>query len=281
MAPRDPLLKSDLFERAIGRILKPLARALIAQGVTAPAFYRMIKQTYIEAAEEELGTGATDSRISVVTGVHRRDVKELRKNDKTEDHGLTKKVSILSTVIGRWMSDPAFCDDAGAPVPLPRSGASEPSFDALVQSVSRDIRPRTVLDELTRQNIVETRDGDIHLLLEGLVGSADLDQKLHFFSLNVGDHVRASVENLLADTSPNLERAVYYNRLSETSMDEIDAEVRKISLDALRKINTLASNKQSADKTNATASHRFRFGVFLYKEDEGVEEKGPNSDDDQ
>ena len=74
----DPFTKSSLFEQAVRAILRPLVRALIAQGVTATAFYRIVKQTYVEVASDAAGRSATDSQVSVMTGVHRRDVKALR-----------------------------------------------------------------------------------------------------------------------------------------------------------------------------------------------------------
>ena len=60
------------------------ARALIAKGVTAPDFYRVVKQTFVEVAEADFaldGERPTDSRISMLTGVHRRDVKAFRDPD--------------------------------------------------------------------------------------------------------------------------------------------------------------------------------------------------------
>ena len=81
----DPFTKSSLFEQAVRAILRPLVRALIAQGVTAPSFYRIIKQTYVEVAANAAGNAATDSQVSVMTGVHRRDVKTLRAAETDAD----------------------------------------------------------------------------------------------------------------------------------------------------------------------------------------------------
>lgn len=280
MIVRDPFSKSSLFERAVRRILRPLVRALIAQGVTAPALYRIVKQTYVEVAADDLGDAATDSRINVMTGVHRRDVKEFRTRDQTESEETQRKVSILLTVVGRWMSDPDYLDN-GAPRALPRFASNGPSFEALAQSVSRDIRPRTVLDELTRQKITALEEDHVHLLAEGLVGSADTDQKLHFFAHNLGDHMQAAVENLLSEDPQHLERAVFYNHLDETSVNAIETDARRISMDSLRQINALAAGYQAQDTTKPSATHRFRFGVFFYKEDEIADAKGKTADDDR
>lgn len=254
-------------------------RALIAQGVTAPALYRIVKQTYVEVAVDDLGDAATDSRVNVVTGVHRRDVKEFRTGDQSDSNETQRKVSILLTVVGRWMSDPMFTEN-GRPRVLPRFAADGPSFETLVQSVSRDIRPRTVLDELTRQGIAELEDDMVRLLSEGLVGSADTDQKLHFFAFNLGDHMQAAVDNLLSDAPEFLERAVFYNNLEASSVAAIEAEARRLSQDGLKRINTLAAGKQAEDKSKPTAHHRFRFGVFFYREEEDAGTKGTSTDDD-
>jgi hypothetical protein len=277
MTLRSSFSGSDLFNRAVRRILRPLVRALIAQGVTAPAFYRIVKQTYVEVAAQDLGDRATDSRINVTTGVHRRDVKEFRALDDGQDDSIAQKVSILATVIGRWMSEPAYKGDTG-PIPLPRTADEGPSFDGLVRSVSRDIRPRTVLDELIRQNIVEMHEDVVHLLVMGFVGPADMDQKLHFFARNLGDHMQAAVDNLLDDAPPHLERAVFYNNLSAASIAAIEAQARRIGLEALEQINSIAAAHQSEDRTANAASHRFRFGVFFFKEDEDAEGTSDNAE---
>lgn len=268
MSDREPFTKSGLFERAVRRLLRPLVRALIAQNVTATAFYRIVKQTYVEVASDLLGKDATDSRISVITGVHRRDVKDFRSEQPAEGSAVGKKVSTLATVIGRWLSHPEYLDDEDTPLVLPRTGADMPSFEGLVQSISRDIRPRTVLDELLRQKVVDVEDDMVRLKIDGLIVSDDMDQKLHFFSHNVGDHLHAAVENLLADPPPHLERAVFYNNLTDASVSELEAEAREISQRALRRINVRASTLQNQDEAKDGASSRIRFGVFFFKENE-------------
>jgi hypothetical protein len=258
---------SNAFEKVLRGLLRPLVKALIAQGIAAPSFYRIIKKTYVDVADEMLGDASTDSRISVITGVHRRDVKAMRGQDAEAALDLKKRVSTLTSVIGRWLADPDTTHENGAPVALKRSG-NAPSFETLVQSVSRDIRARTVLDELTRQGIA-TFDGEIvQLQLDALVGPADHDQKVHFFSQNVGDHLSAAVENLLSDTPRFMERAVYYNNLTASSVEDIEAQSRALGNDMLLAVNKKASTLQERDEGAADATRRFRLGVFFYEEDE-------------
>lgn len=279
MSSDPPSDKASIFLKALRGVLRPLVRALVAQGIGAPAFYRLVKQTYVDVAAETLGQGATDSRISVMTGVHRRDVKDMRATSLTDDADIRRKVSTLTTVVGRWLGGDDTTDDTGQPIPLPRSRAEGVSFEALVQSVSRDIRPRTILDELLRQKIVTRVDDMVHLNLDSLIGPADLDQRMHFFAANLGDHMNAAVENLLEDAPTNLERAVFYNNLTDQSIAKIEAEARLLSNDALMKINKQARALQDADSTLSRNTNSFRFGVFFFHAKAKDGTKGTNDND--
>ncbi|MCH2163903.1 MAG: DUF6502 family protein [Marinovum sp.] len=280
MSSPNPLPKSQLFEQAVRAILRPLVRGLIAQGVTATALYRLVKKTYVEVAEAELGDNGTDSRISVLTGVHRRDVKTFRTDEDPDTSAVRRKTSMMATVVGRWISDPDLLDDTGQPRALPKSSDDGHSFDDLVQRISRDIRPRTVLDEMARQSLIEVTDDVVSLRADALVGSADLDQKLHFFSHNIGDHMEAAVDNLLTDQPQFMERAVFYNRLTGQAVKTLEDEARSLGTDALLALNARASTLQNVDKDKPDATYRMRFGVFFFHEDEDAPQSRAKTTDD-
>lgn len=274
MDPTEPQDKTPLFTKALKAILRPLVRVLISEGIPAPEFYRILKQTYVDVSAETLGPSATDSRISVMTGVHRRDVKEMRALTDGDAADLRRKVSTLSTVVGRWLGGANTTDETGAPLPLPRSGPGGDTFEALVQSVSRDVRPRTILDEMIRQKLVSVEGDTVVLSLDALVGPADLDQKVHFFASNVGDHMNAAVENLLSEDPTHFERAVFYNYLSQASVQELEREARELSGRALLRINKKAHALQKQDVADGSGKHRFRYGIFFYQEDEADSAEG-------
>ena len=73
---------------AVTRLLRPLLRVLIAQGITLPILIRLLKELYVEVAETSFsmpGRTQTDSRINLLTGVHRKDVRMLRGRGREED----------------------------------------------------------------------------------------------------------------------------------------------------------------------------------------------------
>ena len=273
MTEETPEVSNSAFARVLRGLLRPLVRAMIAEGVTAPALYRVLKRIYVEVAEDEFrleGERQTDSRISLLTGVHRRDVRAFRENDAGAEAAAQEKVTTIASVVGRWLADPGTRSPDGTPKPLPRTGDS-PSFDALVRSVSKDIRARTVLDELVRQGLVDIEDGMVHLRSGAFLGPADPDQKVVFFADNVGDHIAAAVDNLLADQPQFLERAVFYNRLTSGSVDALEADARRLGGEVLLALNEQAHASQADDLDKPDGTHRFRFGVFFYREDEAAQ----------
>ncbi|MFQ6551805.1 DUF6502 family protein [Aestuariibius insulae] len=258
------------FTNVVKGLLRPLVRLLIARGVSAPMVYRALKEVYVSTAVEDFAIGTdrpTDSRVNILTGIHRRDVKSIREAIETGESATRQKATLLTTVIGRWTGSEQLRSEDGTPRPLPRSAPDGPSFETLVRQINRDIRPRTLLDELLRLNLVEIDESDmITLDPTAIIGPGDQDQKALFLAENVGDHLAAASENLMEDTPEFLERAVFYNNLSKSSIDAIEARARDLSQNALLEINAMARQFQEDDAQTGGTLQRFRYGVYFYRE---------------
>lgn len=268
-----PPKSEDIFLRVLKSLLKPLVRALIAHRVTAPAVYRLLKRAYVEVAASEFsldGTRPTDSRISMLTGVHRRDVRAFREEDGGGDEQVEEKVTVITSVLGRWLASAETTDENGNPIVLPRASTDGPSFEDLVSSISKDVRPRTVLDELVRQGLVVDGDGMLEISASAFVGPEDMDQRVFFFSENIGDHIAAATDNLTAEQPRFLERAVFYNLLSAASVDEIEDEARRKGAAVLTDLNKMAHERQQNDRAENAGTQRFRFGIYFYRTDESA-----------
>ena len=279
----------DVIGQALKHALRPLVRALISKGVTAPALYSMLKQLYVEVAREAFaleGKPPTDSRVSVLTGVHRKDVRAFRLREPDSESPVERRVTVMTTVIGRWLADPKTTAADGAPRPLPRQAKDGPSFDSLVGSVSTDVRPRTILDELLRNGIValDEESDEVSLRVEALL-AREGDERFHFFARNIGDHIAAAVENILTEEGPApfLERAVFYNNLRAASVDKIETRARVLAGEILAELNRMGYARQTADAEDADAEsgsgegraqERFRFGVYFFREDETAKDDG-------
>ncbi|APX10298.1 DUF6502 family protein [Tateyamaria omphalii] len=282
MARREQTSASDAFMRVLRGLLRPLVRTMIARGLTAPVVYGLLKRVYVEVAEESFRLDdkpLTDSRIALLTGVHRKDIRTIKAEGPDETGQSRRKSALLATVIGQWMSAPEFITD-GTPRLLPRQADDAADFETLVRSVNRDVRPRTVLDELMNAGLVsETADGLLELQTEAVVGTGSARDKEAFFAANVGDHLAAATENLLADTPPFFERAVFYNQLPPDAIDEVEAAARAKAQELLEDLNRQSSALHRAAQDAEGPRQRYRLGIYLYREDAAAadtDEKAPD-----
>jgi hypothetical protein len=260
-----------LLRRAMRSILRPLARVAVARGLPLSALQQILKDVLVDAARQELarrGEKPTQSRISVLSGVHRKDVRAALSQTPVRS-GAREPVSRAESVVGRWLGDPAYRDDAGQARTLPRAGPA-PSFEALVAGISTDVRPRTVLEELKRLGFVRHDAGADTVALDtaAFVPSADEAHLLRLFEANLSDHASAAAANVTGDDGPFLERAVYYTHLPPDAVEALHRTARADSRTLLEKLNAEALAAQVRDPAaHPRPLQRFRFGVYFYRDD--------------
>ncbi|MEE2672181.1 MAG: DUF6502 family protein [Myxococcota bacterium] len=264
---------------ALQRLLVPLVRLLLSHGVTHPFLGNLLKRVYVDVAESEFALERrrqTISRLSLLTGIHRKDVKRLRE-ERAEVTAVPRSVSLGAQLVSRWMGLAEFRDGAD-PRRLPRLAPADgsPSFESLVESVSKDIRPRAILDEWIRLGVVHLDDEDRVCLNErAFVPEKGFDEKAHYLGRSLRDHLSAAGRNLLGREAPLLERTVYYDDLSVASVDELSELSRTLGAEALEAVNRRAIELQGRDASGGDTSRRMSFGVYFYEEaDEGAEPPG-------
>ncbi len=262
---------------AVRRLLRPLVKLLLNYSVQYPAFTNLLKQTYVEMATAMPVDGKiqTDSRVSLLTGIHRLDVKRLRNEIVSGNEGPPMSVSIGAQIVARWTAHAEYLDNKGRPLPLHRlaSAGGMMSFESLVRSVSKDIRPRVVLDEWLRLGIAQVDNLDrVILLTDAFVPSHGLDEKLFYLGKNVHDHLDACAHNLTQpDVPPLLERSVYYDHLSKDSTLILSTYARQLSSQVMQAFSQKAMELQERDHQNADARHRVTYGLYFNKANEQEE----------
>lgn len=258
---------------ALRRLLRPLVRLLLSFSVQYPYLANLLKLTYVEVATREFpleDRPQSDSRISLLTGIHRQDVKRLR-GEMTNDAPPPPVISLGAQLVSRWLGDTVYHDSKGRPKPLPRLAAKggDASFERLVQSVNKDIRPRVVLDEWLRLGVAELDHQDrVVLRTEGFIPAHGMEEKLFYFGKVAHDHLAASEHNLTGGQPPMLDRCVYFDHLSEQSADHLSEYARSLAGDAMQALNRKALELQQADAESPEATTRINFGLYFYRADE-------------
>lgn len=282
---------------ALRKLLRPLVRLMMTYHITYPYLINLLKSTYVEVAERDFAMQdkrQSDSRITLLTGVHRKDVKRLRAEASHADTGVPRQISVGAQIIAHWVGVEPYSQN-GKPVPLPMrtsARADEPTFDDLVEKVCRqDIRPRVILDEWIRLGVAQLNDQNQVMLNTGaFTPDHGFAEKAFFFGKNIHDHISAGTHNLLGCKPAHFDRSVYYDQLSEESVRELQLLASELGMKALTTLNRRALALQEADATElrdssmskqTLARYRINFGIFHYNDliESAGDKPGPDDDD--
>jgi hypothetical protein len=266
-----PTATEKLLEAA-ARVLAPLARLLIARGVTFQMASELLKRVYVRAAQKHFVDegGATGTRLSLLTGLNRKEIRRLTELESAEQPPIPM-ASYAGAVFEVWRTQRQWRGKDGNPRTLPRrTTGTESSFDDLVKSVTTDHRPSAVLDELLRLGIVEPGENDqLRLSATAFVPQRSFEDQVTQLSQGVEDHMNAAVTNVLENQPRFMERMVFSDELSILSAEELHNVVRahwqRIHDDVVEKAITAEARDREQGNTTTT---RMRVGMYFYSETE-------------
>ena len=262
---------------SLSKLLRPLVRLGIRSGITFPVLADLLRELYLDVALRDVLTedhARTDSRISLLTGIHRKEIRRQRTAGVIPAEPAPTTLTLSGQIIARWLGQAPWVDEGGAPRPLPRSApAGEPSFDGLVAASTKDLRPRAVLDEWVRQEIVKLSDDDHAVLnVAAFIPRPGHQEQLFYFGRNLHDHIAAASANISAvGKAPFMDRSVHYDSLPLTVAATLEATGREAATRLLVDINrrALALIESSESRSQAgKLTRRLNLGVYLYVEDE-------------
>jgi hypothetical protein len=162
-----PKQSSDLHH-ALTELLLPISTLLISNGIGFSELLQASKQAYVRAAIKNIlavGARANTSRLSVVTGLTRKEVSMLLKEiqgSRVKRVRRGNEQRALRVVRG-WLVDDRFLSRSGRAASIPLKGARG-SFPQLVRLYGGDVTPNAVLKELQRMEAVSiTSEGNLRL----------------------------------------------------------------------------------------------------------------------
>ncbi len=251
---------------AMRQLVEPLAVLAIARGLPFATLEHQLKTAFVDAARlahPKLPEHRMVSRISTATGINRREVTRLTQARSAPE---VLRHSPATRVFTKWLAEPSLKTRKGEIKPIPRQGPA-PSFEALAQSVTRDVHPRSLLDELCRLGLARVEGDMVHAVRESFVPSGDSARMLGLLGGNVGDHLRAAVANVLGDAPAHLEQAVFADEISEASLEAFHQLMRaqwKALLEAaVPALQRLIDADRAAGRA---ADQRVRVGLYTYHE---------------
>ena len=147
---------------AYSKLLRPLVRILLRNGVTYAEFSEVAKTVFVTIAAQEFrvpGKKMSKARIAIITGLTRKEVQRLSSTDQEGRYTIKTNLSRIGRVLSGWHTDPDFTGPYGMPLEIRYDSSilNDATFVRLVQQYSGDMTPRAMLDELLRVGaVVET-----------------------------------------------------------------------------------------------------------------------------
>ena len=184
------------------QILRPLASMMLKCGMTWKEFSDLSKSVFVATATEEYGIRGRPtnvSRVSILTGISRKEVK--RQRDLLSDHEEppTRKTNDATRVLSGWFQDPMYIDATGEPRVIPESGLA-PSFEALCESYGGDVAVPTMLKELVKTNAVaRVAGGELKVLSRYYQPAVHDDENLMFAADRIYDVIRTMNNNVFLE----------------------------------------------------------------------------------
>ncbi len=255
-------------------VLKPLVRIAIGCGVTYQSFSRLVREIYFEVAvdfEPVKGKPNSDSRVSVLTGLPRREVRSLRE----QQAGPTSPaLSFERLLLNAWSSRLDLMDEQGNMIPLPRTirRGGEQSFEALVASIGKDVRSRAVLDEWLRKGyVVLDEDDQVVVSPRSQVRGIEGDEGASVLLTHLLHDLLAGFERhyIHGQTAQDFSyHVIYGHRLTEESVTLICASAYREAMQLANKLNRLVVEREALDSRRPDATRRVTFGFGVYQTDQ-------------
>jgi hypothetical protein len=274
--------EDEALQQALERLLWPLAQLAVAKGVPYAVIDETLRGAFVamaHTAHPDLPAHRRASRISAATGLHRREVTRLLDQARAPQRPAPAR-SPAATLFARWRADKRYRTRGGAPRALPRVGPA-PSFESLAQEVTRDVHPRTLLQELLRLKLARLDpESDVVTLTEELfMPHGDTPRMVGYLGANVGDHLQAAVDNVLGREPTHFEQAIAADGLSAESL----AQVRPLLLEHWRRLagelvplldGLIVKDAAQAPGRNG---HRLRLGLFGFDSAPATAAEAPKS----
>ena len=255
-------------------VMRPIVRILLRYGIGYREFLEVTKTAYVDVASSDFGLRGRPtniSRVAVMTGLTRKEVKRLRDKIASGDSKIKVKTTPLADVLHHWHAEEEFTDSEGRPAKLPYEGKKS-SFTQLVKMFGGDIPAGAMRTEMKRVGVVrEGPDG----LME-VVGRTLLPKSDHEGLIAVLIHgAYALLSNIAYNNDPNRKEATWVNRFVYTqAIDrENTPQLRRIARDRIadfaEAVDDLFIAYESLHKASGEDqddSNAVAVGVFYFEE---------------
>ena len=263
------------------RVLIPLVRILLRNGVAYGALADLLKWVYVHVASQDCRIPhkkLSVSRIAVVTGLPRKEVTKLASEPRPEDGKAQAQYNRAARVVSGWVRDTVFSGPDGQPADLPLEGGGA-SFTALVHCYAGDVPVKAVLDELTRVDAaLMLKDGRVRLAAREYVPNRGEEEKIAILGTDVADLIRTIDHNIkVPPEESRLQLKVSYDNLPLDVLPRLRWLGKERARALLGEMDRWLAGHDRDVNPAATGHGRVRAGLGIYYFEEVQHEAGPNA----
>ena len=260
---------------AVFKLIRPLARALLRNGVPYGAFADIAKRAYVDVAMTEFevpGKKSTISRAATITGLSRKEIRRLMTVEDDDDQDRVVKYNRAARVVYGWVHDKQYADKDGQAAILPFEG-ERASFSTLVKAYSGDVPPRAILDELAQVGVVEcASDGGIRLLARAYIPTSGEAEKLALLGKDVAGLITTmdKIIHGLGD-KPFFQRKVFYDNLPQEVIPALQDILEERGQNLLEYLDQWMAQRDRDINPKAAGTGRKAAGIGIYYFEESIE----------
>ena len=254
-------------------VMRPIVRILLRYGIGYREFVEVTKTAYVDIASTDFGLRGRPtniSRVAVMTGLTRKEVKRLRDKIASGDSKIKVKTTPLSDVLHHWHAQNEFTDSSGQPLTLPFSGG-EVSFSGLVKRFGGDIPAGAMRTEMKRVGAVtEDENGNLTLTKRTFTSPSDHERLLTL--LVHGGYTMFS--NIVHNTDVEQEGGAWAHRIAYTqSLGQQDTgQLRRVARDRIAEFSEsiddifIAYEALHTNGTSDSEKSTVAVGVYYFEE---------------
>ncbi len=207
------------FLQALQRMLRPIIRLMIRNGVRYDEFVDISRGAYVESAVRD-GIGGiahpTRDQIAWSTGISRQRVDHYIDDDIPRPMPTPTPMRVMAELLHRWHTDPKYLDSYGAPLELEvDSPINDINFRKLVAEVDEDTNPHLILSGLLEtKSVTYSDEGRVRALSRFFIWSQGSVTGIEHFGSALARMIETLEHNLNSTNSETkrLERSVFADR---------------------------------------------------------------------
>ena len=271
---------NDIVLSALRKILRPIIHLMLRNGVAFGDYLEISRKLFVEIADQEReflidGKKQTATRVALLTGLNRRDVKKLMDNDQAIIKADKAYANRAVRVINGWVSDDKYLDESSNPRPLIYSDSKDGGFEQLVQGHAGDLSAKSILEELIRVGCVRVDKQDCyHLKRTSYIPIHCNAELLRIGSQSIYDLVSTVSFNVhrSQDEPPRQQNIVHMDNVPIEKVSQYRQQLTK-QTETFRQSQLKRLNKIDRDSNpKSSGTGRYRIGVGVYYIEENLDE---------